>query len=101
MAGNAHRTGLQGLPAPLDGPAPLQPRRLAAPHRRPVAGALVDRWDRRRTMLAVDLGRAGAILPLLLVHRSGQIWVVYSALLVESLLGRLFDPAAQALVPDL
>jgi Na+/melibiose symporter-like transporter len=65
----------------------------------PVAGMLVDRWDRRRTMLAVDLGRAGAILPLLLVREPGQLWLVYAALLVESALTQLFDPAAQALVP--
>jgi predicted MFS family arabinose efflux permease len=67
----------------------------------PVAGVLVDRWDRRRTMLAADLGRAVAILPLLLLHRPGQLWIVYTALVAESLLGQLFDPAAQALVPAL
>jgi predicted MFS family arabinose efflux permease len=65
----------------------------------PVAGLLVDRWDRRRTMLAVDLGRAGSILPLLLVREPRQLWVVYASLLVESALTQLFDPAAQALVP--
>jgi predicted MFS family arabinose efflux permease len=67
----------------------------------PVAGVLVDRWDRRRTMLAADLGRAVAILPLLLLHRPGQLWIVYTALVAESLLGQLFNPAAQALVPAL
>lgn len=65
----------------------------------PIAGILVDRWDRRRTMLAVDLGRAASILPLLLVQRPDQVWIAYAALLVESALGQLFDPAAQALVP--
>jgi predicted MFS family arabinose efflux permease len=67
----------------------------------PVAGLLVDRWDRRVTMLAVDLGRAAAILPLLCFHRPDQLWIVYAALVAESLLGQLFDPAAQALVPAL
>ena len=67
----------------------------------PLAGALVDRWDRRRTMLAADLGRAAAVLPLLLVDRADQLWIVYAALVAESLLGQLFDPAAQALVPAL
>jgi predicted MFS family arabinose efflux permease len=67
----------------------------------PVAGALVDRWDRRRTMLAADVGRAAAILPLVLVRGPDQLWLVYAALIAESLLGQLFDPAAQALVPAL
>jgi predicted MFS family arabinose efflux permease len=67
----------------------------------PVAGVLVDRWDRRRTMIAADLGRAAAILPLLLLHRPGQLWIVYAVLVAEGLLGQLFDPAAQALVPAL
>jgi predicted MFS family arabinose efflux permease len=67
----------------------------------PVAGLLVDRWDRRVTMLAVDLCRAAVILPLLLFHRPDQLWIVYAALVAESLLGQLFDPAAQALVPAL
>jgi MFS family permease len=65
----------------------------------PIAGLLVDRWDRRLTMLVVDLGRAGSILPLLLVREPSQVWVVYAALLVESVLGQLFDSAALALVP--
>ncbi|HEY7201593.1 MAG TPA: MFS transporter [Candidatus Dormibacteraeota bacterium] len=64
----------------------------------PFAGMLVDRWDRRRTMLCVDLGRAAAILPLLGAH---DLWVVYAVLLAESVLGQLFDPAAQSLVPTL
>jgi predicted MFS family arabinose efflux permease len=67
----------------------------------PVAGVLADRWDRRRTMIAADLGRAAAILPLLLLHGAGQLWIVYAVLVTESLLGQLFDPAAQALLPAL
>ena len=33
----------------------------------PIAGVFVDRWDKRRTMLAMDAARAGLILVLLLV----------------------------------
>lgn len=67
----------------------------------PVAGMLVDRWDRRRIMVAADLGRAVAILPLLSLGGPGQVPIVYVVLLAESLLAQLFDPAAQALVPAL
>jgi predicted MFS family arabinose efflux permease len=52
-------------------------------------------------MLAADLGRAVAILPFLLFHRADQLWLVYTALVAESLLAQLFDPAAQALLPGL
>jgi predicted MFS family arabinose efflux permease len=89
LTGSPVATGLSfvaGLPATVLGP---------------LAGVLVDRWDRRLTMLAADLGRAAAILPLLLFHRVDQLWLVYAVLVVESLLAQLFDPAAVALLPAL
>jgi MFS family permease len=65
-----------------------------------VAGVFVDRWDRRRLMLAVNLLQAAAILPLLLVGALG-LWVVYLVLAVESSLSQLVSPAQVALVPSL
>jgi MFS family permease len=67
----------------------------------PVAGVAVDRWDRRRTMMAVSLGQGGCILPVALVHQSGQVGIVYLALLAESALGQFYGPAEQALVPGI
>ena len=67
----------------------------------PAVGVAVDRWDRRRTMLAVSLGQAGCVLPLALVHRSGQIGIVYLALMAESALGQFYGPAERALIPGL
>jgi MFS family permease len=62
----------------------------------PVAGVLVDRWDRRRVMLIADVLRAAAVLLLLLVREPGSIWLVYLALAVESVGTVVFRPAAQA-----
>ncbi len=67
------------------------------------AGALVDRWDRRRVMLICDSGRALALgsmpLALLLGHLSmAQIFVVA---LVEGSLFVFFDVAETAALPSI
>jgi predicted MFS family arabinose efflux permease len=67
----------------------------------PVAGVAVDRWDRRRTMMAVSLGQGGCILPVAFVHQPSQVAIVYLALLAESALGQFYLPAEQALVPGM
>lgn len=65
-----------------------------------VAGVFVDRWDRRRLMVAVNLLQAASLLPLLLVGELG-LWIAYAVLVVESSLSQLFNPAQVALVPSL
>ncbi|HEX2195057.1 MAG TPA: MFS transporter [Candidatus Limnocylindria bacterium] len=66
----------------------------------PLAGALVDRWDRRRTMIVCDLARAGLVLlvPLAIeVH----IALVYAIAFAVATVGLLFRPAKTAIVPAL
>jgi MFS family permease len=65
-----------------------------------IAGVFVDRWDRRRLMIAVDLLLAAGLLPLLAVDALG-IWVAYAVLILLSCLERLFHPAEMALLPKL
>ncbi len=64
-----------------------------------VAGVLVDRWDRRRTMLVANLVLAAGLLPLLLVEDASSIWIVYPVLVLEAVVETLFAPAEQAMLP--
>jgi MFS family permease len=64
----------------------------------PLAGALVDRWDRRRTMIYCDLVRAGLVLLVPLVINV-HIALVYLIALAVATVGLLFRPAKTAIVP--
>ena len=64
----------------------------------PLAGALVDRWDRRRTMIVADgaVALASAALAWLFWRGELQTWQVYAIVLVRAA-GNLFHwPAMQA-----
>jgi MFS family permease len=65
-----------------------------------VAGVYVDRWDRRRLMIAVNILLALFLLPLLAVGAVG-LWIAFIVLVVESCLEQLFVPAEMALLPNL
>ena len=45
----------------------------------PALGVYVDRFPRRRVMVATDLAAALALLPLLGVHDASDIWLIYVA----------------------
>jgi len=72
----------------------------------PFAGALVDRWNRRRVMMLSDSGIALATLGLVILFALGlaQPWHVYLILFLRSLGGAFHWPALQAsttlLVPE-
>jgi MFS family permease len=64
----------------------------------PLAGALVDRWDRRTTMIVCDGLRAGLVLlvPLVIDINIGLVYLI--AFLVATV-SVLFRPAKNALIP--
>jgi MFS family permease len=65
------------------------------------AGALVDRWDRKRVLWGVDFGRT-AVIGLLAVAVAGDLATLPLLIVAALLLGSaetLFDSAAQAALP--
>lgn len=72
------------------------PRILLAP----LAGALVDRWDRRLVLIASDLGAALLTLALALLALSArlEVWHAYAAAALGSVAASLQRPAAVASV---
>ncbi len=65
----------------------------------PVAGVFVDRWDRRRTMIASDIIRAILVLFCLLVGSKEQVWIFYLISFLMSSTSQFFYPARGALMP--
>ncbi len=66
-----------------------------------VAGVFVDRWDRRRTMIACGLARGVLLLLLLLVDGEDRLWLAYAVAALEATLTAFFGPAENALLPTL
>lgn len=64
----------------------------------PFAGALVDRWDRRRTMMAADGAIALATLGLAYLFAVGavRVWHIYAIMFIRSTAGGFHWPAMQA-----
>ena len=65
----------------------------------PIAGVFVDRWDRRKTMIASDIIRAMLVLFCLLVHTKEQVWIFYLVVFLMSATSQFFFPSRGALLP--
>ncbi len=64
----------------------------------PFAGTLVDRWNRRRVMMAADSMIAVVAVALAILFWTGtiQVWHIYAALLIRSIGDTFHWPAMQA-----
>jgi MFS family permease len=65
-----------------------------------VTGVLVDRWDRRRTMIVCDLLRALLTLLLLVAPPADNLWLLYVVAAGESVISLFFEQAEAALLPS-
>jgi MFS family permease len=64
----------------------------------PIAGALIDRWDRRWAMILSDLGAGLSILSIALLYIAGvlEVWHICAALIINSALSAFQWPAYSA-----
>ncbi|MFD9939169.1 MFS transporter [Nonomuraea sp. NPDC059023] len=67
------------------------------------AGALVDRLDRRRAMLAANVTRAAllAAVTAAVLLDWGSIWILYGAAFLIGTAETVYDTAAQSIVPQI
>ncbi|OGX55806.1 MAG: hypothetical protein A2460_06140, partial [Omnitrophica WOR_2 bacterium RIFOXYC2_FULL_43_9] len=69
----------------------------------PIAGAYVDRWDRRKTMYLCDFFRGILVLsiPLYLLNEKMPLFPLYCVVFLMFSIGRFFVPAKLAIVPEI
>jgi MFS family permease len=69
----------------------------------PFAGAIVDRHDRRRAMIAFDVGRGCVVaaLALLVLVGTGSILALYAAVVLIGVGETIVDTSSQAMLPAL
>ena len=66
----------------------------------PLAGAFVDRWDRRRTMVGCDLVRAAMVISVPFLIQVNVLLVYVMAFLIATVT-LLFRPAKTAIIPNI
>lgn len=67
----------------------------------PLAGHIVDKVDRRKLMIAVDLGRTGACLLPLLARTPATLPFAFLGVVLISIGSAYFEPASQAALPNI
>ena len=66
----------------------------------PAAGIVNDRVSRKKVMITADLLRAVVVFAMLLVRSRAMVWLVYPLLLVETIMAAFFEPARNAVIPN-
>lgn len=64
----------------------------------PIAGVIVDRWNRKAILVISDVARGTLVLTLLIIHDLSFVYVVVGLTAIADL---FFQPARSALIPNL
>lgn len=64
-----------------------------------LAGVFIDRWERKRAMVIVNLLLGVSILPLLFAGSADHLWIFYVSAFVQATLAQFFAPAENAMLP--
>ncbi len=67
----------------------------------PLAGVVADRYDRKKVLIATDIGRFFTATAFLLVREPDQVWLLYALSFVQLGIGGFFVPARSAILPDI
>lgn len=67
----------------------------------PLAGVVNDRASRKRVMIGADLARAVIVLFMLLARSAETVWIVYPLLFAQSVMVAFFEPARNAVIPNI
>jgi predicted MFS family arabinose efflux permease len=67
----------------------------------PTAGVVNDRLRRQHVMIAADLVRFAVVLAMLFVRSRSMVWLVYPLLLAETTMAAFFEPARNAVIPNI
>lgn len=69
----------------------------------PFAGVIIDRFDKKRLMIAMDLIRGACIVLIAIAAIGGfiAIWMVFVAGIILSICGAVFSPGINSAVPDM
>jgi MFS family permease len=66
----------------------------------PLAGTFNDRFSRRKVMIVSDLLRVVIVACMLLVRTRSSVWVIYPLLFFETVMVAFFEPARNAVIPN-
>src|SRR5579862_4698796 len=67
----------------------------------PTAGVVNDRISRKKVMITADLVRMVVVFCMLFVRSRSTIWLVYPLLLLETIMVAFFEPARNAVIPNI
>jgi MFS family permease len=67
----------------------------------PAAGIINDRLSRRKVMLFADWSRFAIVASMLLVRSRDTVWLLYTLLVMETMMWALFEPARSAVIPNI